>query len=311
VNVKTYKTPTDFEAALVQRLAKVARDEAIDVQRLRREVAYDRFLARLKHVSPDGFLLKGGVALDLRFARAEARRTKDIDIETRIAMNMEEATELIAKAAVADLQDYFAFAVTKTPDAPIIEDVPAYRFNIAAVIGKKKFETFTCDIGIADENIGEPDMVVGRPLLEFAGIQPVALLAVPLPRHIGDKLHAYVRCHPNGKVSSRAKDLVDLALVIAHREIARAGDLRAALEHVFANRKEALPTSFPPPPAHWKQSYPVIAEGIAVPGDYMDAHEIVATMLDPVLSTPLIWNIAGTRSSNSGLAEPTEVLERI
>ncbi len=91
---------------------------------------------------------------------------------------------------------------------------------------------------------------------------------MPLPRHIGDKVHAYVRIHPNGRVSSRAKDLVDLAL---------------ALEHVFANRNEALPSSFPPPPAHWERSYPAIAEGIAVPGDYMDAHKIVATMLDPVL----------------------------
>ncbi|NNM98576.1 MAG: nucleotidyl transferase AbiEii/AbiGii toxin family protein [Candidatus Eremiobacteraeota bacterium] len=238
----------------------------------------------MKYVSPEGFLLKGGVALDLRFARAEARHTKDIDIETRIAMNMKEAAEFIANAVAADLHDYFSFAITNTPDAPIIGDVPAYRFSIAAIIGEKTFEQLTCDIGIADENIGEPDVVVGRPLLEFVGIKPVELLAVPLPRHIGDKLHAYVRIHPNGRVSSRAKDLVDLALITAHREIARAGDLRAALEHVFANRKEALPGGFPPPPKQWERSYPAVADGIAVPGDYMDAHKIVARMLDPVLS---------------------------
>ncbi len=137
MDVKTYKTPSDFEVALIQRLGIVSRDEAIDVKRLRREVAYDRFLARLKHVSPEGFLLKGGVALDLRFSRAEARRTKDIDIETRIAMNMEGTRDLITNAAAADLQDYFSFAITKTPDALIIEDVPAYRFSIVAVIGRK------------------------------------------------------------------------------------------------------------------------------------------------------------------------------
>jgi hypothetical protein len=290
---RVYTSAGSFEAALSARLIAIAKEQGIEYPRLRREVAYDRFLARLKYVAPEEWLLKGGVALDLRFARAEARRTKDIDIETRTAHTQEEAVELIQKAATADLKDFFSFAITKLPTAPIIEDVPAFRFTIEARIGKKIFESFTCDVGVADENIGEPELVQSRDLLLFAGIEPAIVLAVPLNRHLADKLHAYVRVH-NGIVSSRAKDLVDLALVTAHRRIESAGELRAALEHVFRIHDAELPPSFPPPPANWERSYPVVAEGIAVPGDYLEAHKIVATMLDPVLSNTIgssqVWN---------------------
>jgi hypothetical protein len=290
---RVYTSAVAFETALSARLLAISKDQGIEYQRLRREVAYDRFLARLKHVAPEQWLLKGGVALDLRFARAEARRTKDIDIETRVAHTLEEATEFIQGAAAADLQDFFSFAITKLPTAPIIEDVPAFRFTIEARIGKKMFEGFSCDVGVADENIGEPEVVQSRDLLLFAGIEPAVVLAVPLFRHMADKLHAYVRLH-NGIVSSRAKDLVDLALVTAHRRIQSAGALRAALDRVFKLHDAELPKSFPPPPANWARSYPVVAEGIAVPGDYLEAHKIVATMLDPVLANAIaadrVWN---------------------
>jgi hypothetical protein len=281
-----------FESALSARLIALAKEQGIEYQRLRREVAYDRFLARLKYVAPGRWLLKGGVALDLRFARAEARRTIDIDIETHIAHTREQAVDFIQRATAADLGDFFSFAITKSPAAPIIEDVPAFRFTIETRIGSKKFESFTCDVGVADENIGEPEPVQSRDLLLFAGIEPAVVLAVPLSRHLADKLHAYVRVH-NGVVSTRAKDLVDLALV-THRRVESAGELRMALEHVFKVHDAELPPSFPPPPTNWERSYPVIAGGIAVPGDYLEAHKIVATMLDPVLSNAIepnyFWN---------------------
>jgi hypothetical protein len=67
-----------------------------------------------------------------------------------------------------------------------------------------------------------------------------------------------------------------------------------ALEHVFKIRGAELPESFPPPPANWERSYPLVAKGIAVPGDYLEAHKIVATMLDPILNNEIgsndLWN---------------------
>lgn len=42
-----YDTPAAFRQALEDRLNRMARDQAVDVQRLRRKVAFDRFLSRL------------------------------------------------------------------------------------------------------------------------------------------------------------------------------------------------------------------------------------------------------------------------
>jgi hypothetical protein len=88
----------------------------------------------------------------------------------------------------------------------------------------------------------------------------------------------------NGIVSSRAKDLVDLALVTSYRAVASSGDLRAAITRVFAAHEVAIPNVFPPPPPNWAPSYPIAAEGIAVPGDTLQAHALVAALLDPVLT---------------------------
>ncbi len=83
--------------------------------RLPREVAYDRFLARLQAAAPGEWLLKGGVALDLRFARGEARRTKDVDLETRLPATLQDATLLLNKAMSTALDDFFVFGLTSVP----------------------------------------------------------------------------------------------------------------------------------------------------------------------------------------------------
>lgn len=272
-----------FERALSTRLLALARDTGMTHGQLRREVAYDRFLARLQAAAPGQWLLKGGVALDLRFARREARRTKDVDIEMRFPATLQDATLLLKETVATTLDDFFVFTLASVPTRTIIEDALAYRFGIVAHLDGRMYEGFTCDVGVADENIGEPELVKGRDLLSFAGIASAEVPAVPLNRHIADKLHAYVRLH-NGMASSRAKDLVDLALVTSWRTVASAGDLRAAITRVFAAHNIAIPAVFPPPPPNWTQSYPIAAEGIAVPGDTLKAHALVAALLDPVLA---------------------------
>ena len=50
----------------------------MDLQRVRRQVAFDRLLARLFSSTNPPWVLKGGYALELKFATA--RTTKDIDL---------------------------------------------------------------------------------------------------------------------------------------------------------------------------------------------------------------------------------------
>lgn len=81
---RQYASAGAFRAALETRLNERARREGVDLGRLRRQVAFDRLLARMFDSSEpfrDGWILKGGYALEMRFLRA--RSTKDLDLTVR------------------------------------------------------------------------------------------------------------------------------------------------------------------------------------------------------------------------------------
>jgi hypothetical protein len=73
-----FKSATDFRKSLEARLKDISAKTGEDLQRIRRKVAFDRFLARIfsSENSASNFLLKGGYAMELRFDTARA--TKDI-----------------------------------------------------------------------------------------------------------------------------------------------------------------------------------------------------------------------------------------
>jgi hypothetical protein len=63
---REYKTAGAFRAALETRLQSRAHDERTDLQRLRRQVAFDRLLARLFRKPSEAkypWILKGGYAI--------------------------------------------------------------------------------------------------------------------------------------------------------------------------------------------------------------------------------------------------------
>jgi hypothetical protein len=75
-----------------------ARAETTDLQRLRRQVAFDRFLARMFSKGPKAaypWLLKGGYAMELRMHAA--RTTKDIDLTLHDGTRLSKDTEKAAR----------------------------------------------------------------------------------------------------------------------------------------------------------------------------------------------------------------------
>jgi Nucleotidyl transferase AbiEii toxin, Type IV TA system len=75
---RPYASAAAFRGALETRLKAISKAEGIDLQRLRRQVSFDRLLARLFAEKNAPWLLKGGYAMELRLRTA--RTTKDIDI---------------------------------------------------------------------------------------------------------------------------------------------------------------------------------------------------------------------------------------
>lgn len=62
---KKYATPAAFRRALEDRLQIIGKKEGVDLQRLRRQVAFDRLLARLFQAGDPKqlpWVLKGGYA---------------------------------------------------------------------------------------------------------------------------------------------------------------------------------------------------------------------------------------------------------
>lgn len=78
----TYETPKAFRTALEDRLKTLSIDTGLGLDRLRRRVLLERIVARLDTAERGQWVLKGGMALEVRL-QAAARLTKDIDLGLR------------------------------------------------------------------------------------------------------------------------------------------------------------------------------------------------------------------------------------
>lgn len=60
---KMFSSPASFRQSLEVRLQTFSKEKGMDLERVRRNVAFERFLARLFLTKPYPWLLKGGYAL--------------------------------------------------------------------------------------------------------------------------------------------------------------------------------------------------------------------------------------------------------
>ncbi len=110
---RTYATAGAFRRALEERLKRASLTDQIDPNRLRRQVSFDRLLARLFREDPAPWVLKGGYALELRFKAA--RSTVDIDLTVqRVAAcsggdENQVVRQMLQSAAAVALGDWFEF----------------------------------------------------------------------------------------------------------------------------------------------------------------------------------------------------------
>jgi hypothetical protein len=110
-----YSTGRAFRRALESRLRKQSLQTAIPLVRLRKLVAFNRLPKRLACAEPGAWILKGGLALQLRLAE-KARLTKDIDLLLR--KPLADAPTMLRRGASAELGDWYAFEVAEAASAP-------------------------------------------------------------------------------------------------------------------------------------------------------------------------------------------------
>jgi hypothetical protein len=275
-----YRDETAFRQALQQRLKDRANGDGALLVRNRKRVAFDRLLARLLAVAQEHWVLKGGFALDLRLA-TRARSTKDVDIEWRAEET--ELLDVLLDAANYDAGDFFEFAIER---AGVPEDRlgGSHRFRVSASLAGRLFESFLLDVGFRSDDALKAETLSTDDFLGFAEIEPVEVQAVPLELQVAEKLHAYTRVYDGGRTSSRAKDLIDLALIAELSQLDAAG-LQREIDTIFKLRgTHATPTSLPPPPAEWAGPFRRLAEEVGVPAGLEAGHRDAAALVDPILS---------------------------
>ncbi|MCC7107427.1 MAG: nucleotidyl transferase AbiEii/AbiGii toxin family protein [Chloroflexi bacterium] len=281
-----YLTAAGFRRALEDRLKQRAQATGESLAHLRKNVVFQRLLARLLQVSPDQWILKGALALDFRLSDrpgARPRATKDMDLARRGAV--EDADADFRRVHDLDLGDYFVFVVQRTELAQDEKEAggAGLRYRVRASVAGRLFEDVLVDVGFAPPSF-QPESVVAPDLLDFAGLAPVQVPTLPTPLHVAEKVHAYTRRYgPSGSPSSRPKDLVDLVLLAMHEPF-RADELRGALEATFnARGTHPLPEELPPPPAEWARPYAELARQVGIVPALDDGYRRAVAFLNPIL----------------------------
>jgi hypothetical protein len=272
-----YATAAAFRIALEARLKSLAQAEGVDLQRLRRQVSFDRLLARLFSEPNVPWLLKGGYAMELRLR--SARTTKDIDLSLPGEVGRKgDVLERLQDSATTDLGDYFTFAVG-LPQMDL-EGAPegGSRYPVIASLAGRVFTKFHLDVGIGDAIVRPTEIIRGRDWLEFAGIPLVPCIAISREQQFAEKLHAYTR--PRERPNSRVKDLVDMALLVKMGLLGSA-KLKEAIRATFDQRgSHAVPTVFPDPPESWRQPYAQLAGECGLEWTIEESVQTIASRMD-------------------------------
>jgi len=240
---KTYKTAGALRTALETRLQNRARKEGTDLQRLRRQVAFDRFLARMFSKRPNAaypWVLKGGYAMELR--AHTARTTKDIDLAfhdgTRLSKDPNERREqvraMLQEAAATPFDDFFEFLLGEAREDLEGALGGGSRYPVQARMDGRDFARFHVDVGIGDEVLEPLDVVTGEDWLGFGGVEPPSFPVISAEQQFAEKLHAYTM--PRGeRVNTRTKDLIDMVLLTREEKLDRA-KTAAAVRATYAKR---------------------------------------------------------------------------
>jgi hypothetical protein len=281
---RQYATAAAFRIALETRLKTTAQNEGVDLQRLRRQVSFDRLLARLFYERNTPWLLKGGYAMELRLRTA--RTTKDIDLSLPAGMASEwkgRVLEHLQTDAASDLKDFFVFAIGQSMMELDAAPEGGARYPVTASLAGRVFARFHLDVGMGDAAIPPTELLEGRNWLGFAGIDSVKFAAISKEQQFAEKLHAYTLPRPDG-INSRVKDAVDMALLLRLGTLDRER-FREAVDTTFALRNtHRLPVSLPEPPASWEVPYATLAAECGLDWTLKEALQRIGTLISEKIS---------------------------
>lgn len=277
----TYETAEALRTALEHRLGEYSRERNISLDRLRRRVVFERIAARLETAEPGCWVVKGGMALEVRL-RDEARLTKDLDLGLRGSdTNAEDLRERLIDALATDPdEDWFVMTVGSA--SRCIEDGAGHttwRIPVSANLAGRQFGQIKIDVSPREHELYATDVVVLPTALDFAGIDPCEIEIIDIHRHAAEKLHAMQKDFGE-RENTRVRDLVDVVLLSEHR-LLDSEKLESAVRQVWEEREGTDPPGkLPAFPASWPARYEDEAANLGLKAlSFPDASSVVTALL--------------------------------
>lgn len=258
----TYETAQALRMALEQRLLSRSKETEVSLDRLRRRVLFERIVSRLQVAEPGLWVLKGGMALEVRL-RDDARLTKDIDLGLRDDVTgAEELRERLVEALEVD-PDGDKFTLIPGPVKQPMQDDGGrltWRVKVVAELAGRPFGAVQVDVSPRSYELDATDLVPLPNSLDFAGIAAPLVEIIDLNRHAAEKFHGMLRDFGD-RENTRVRDLIDLVILSEHELLAPSA-LAAAVRLVWSERDGASPpATLPSLPPSWLGRYePLAAE---------------------------------------------------
>ncbi len=264
----TYQSAQALRTALERRLLARSTETGASLDRLRRRVMFERIIARIQAAEPGQWVLKGGMALEVRL-RDDARLTKDVDLGLRDDVNSApDLHERLIDILATDL-DHDHFIFTTGPPERLRDDsggVPTWRAKVSAQLADKLFGRIQLDVSPRTHELHATDTLAIPSSLAFAGIPAVEVEAVDIHRHAAEKFHGMLRDFGE-RENSRVRDLVDLTILLEHGLLVPK-QTAAAVRSVWLERNNTEPPDdLPQLPESWPDRYQRLAasHGIEIP----------------------------------------------
>jgi hypothetical protein len=240
-------------------LARVARDQGIGQERLRRWVSFLAICGVLERATAEGLLgsyyLKGGVAMELRFAQ-RARATKDLDL----VLDGDRGTRIRSLEQALQLGfDEFSFRLKAQVHEMDLADT--VRVEVAIQHRTRAWQTVDVDLGpTSPTTIDLVEPTIGG-LREMGVSVTSPVRCISLSEQVAQKLHA---CTAPKTSSTRARDVLDILLIETLGQLNYSTALVAA-RRVFQERgTHGFPPEFVIPPA-WRPELEALAAELGFP----------------------------------------------
>jgi hypothetical protein len=296
VGSESYLTSADTLRSISASARRAAPSLGIAAHDLQRYLLFDRFLARVFRGDPESFVLKGGMRM--LAVVPMSRATADIDLESPLA-DLDSTVRRVSALAEQDMGDRLRFMLASRRDGGR-EDRPGLavtrlRFQLAGTRGT----VLRVDLAVHERTGIATVSAAPRFRVPLGKPVPVAdYTMISVEHQIADKAAAMMeRNHAGGDGrSSRAKDLLDLALIAMHLPC-DARLLRAAVRQQIAERRLEPFVELDASPAI-QAGFSRVAGGLAAfPLDWTAAQGLVNEMLRPALVADVdaTWDPAGRR----------------